>query len=141
MTERRIPDRAWLALSTLAAVGLAFLLAHLTSFSTGDWLLFLAAPAPWLFVLRYALVRWWGTVSGRAIMLKSVGTGLFLTLAVAGVLNANDYPGRDAVRVVVYAFLFASQWYLTTLLWRIQHDAQEPLAASLTHEDRERTDA
>lgn len=141
MKRQRIPDRVWLTIATLAAVGVAFLLAHLTPYSTGDWLLFASAAAPWLFVARYAQVRWWRTVSGRAIMLKSLGTGLFLALAVAGTLTSSDYPGRDVIRVAVYAFLFASQWYLTTLLFRIQRLGHtEPLAQSLTEHD-ERTDA
>lgn len=137
MTEHRVPDRVWLLLATLGTLGVALLLDALTQFTTGDWLLFLTVPAPWLFVARYSRTRWFATVSGRAIMLKSSGTGLFLTLAVVGTLLPDGYPGRGIIRVLVYGFLFAAQWYLTTLLFRIQRLAP----ATPAERDTERTDA
>lgn len=120
MTTRRLPDRAWLLLLTLAAVAVAALLDEVTRFNTADWLLFLTAPAPLVFVARYARVRWTETVAGRALMLKSTGTLAFLVLAVLGVTIGSDWRWWDWARFLVYGYLFAAQWYLTLLLLRLQ---------------------
>lgn len=124
-------DRARLTVATVLAVATAALLDAMTPLTTGDWLLLMTAPAPALFVLRYARVRWSSTVSGRAIMLKSTGTALFLGLACATVV-LGEFPGRDLLRVAIYGFLFAAQWYLTTLLFRLQRQARTPSTDTLT---------
>lgn len=131
-----VPDRVRLIAATLAAVALAALLDELTRFNTADWLLFLTAPAPFVFVARYARVRWSETTAGRAIMLKSTGTAAFLALAVLGVTIGTDWHWWPWARFLVYGYLFAAQWYLTALLLRLQANPGHPSRTDTLQEGR-----
>lgn len=122
MSLPRLPDSVALLLVTVGAIALARTLDALTVFSTADWVLFLSLPAPYLFVARYARVRWSDSLAGRALMLKGTGTAAFLTLAVLSVVTDTDQAWWPWARFLVYGYLFAAQWYLTALLFRLQRE-------------------
>lgn len=66
----------------------------------------------------YSRVHWWRTLTGKAVMTQSVGLALLIDISIIYQVVGSNYPGRDFVRLGVYAFLVAGEWCLMTALIR-----------------------
>ena len=62
------------------------------------------------FPLVYAFRPWRKTWLGRALMTKAIGMMLLIDISLAYRLFGDDYPGRDVVRLTVYAFVIVGLW-------------------------------
>lgn len=70
-----------------------------------------AAPAATLFPIVYGFSSpWWRTLIGRALVTKAVGLALLIDISIAYQILGDQYPGRDAVRLSVYALITAGVW-------------------------------
>jgi hypothetical protein len=88
-------------------------------------LVFTAAVPAILFPLFYAGGSpWRTTLVGKMMMNKASAIGITFALIVLGVIAGPDYPGRDAIRLVAYAYLAVSLWGELLLLLRIQSCAR-----------------
>ena len=77
------------------------------------WLIILAAPAATCFPFLYAWVGrgvWWRSPAGRALMVSSSGLALLIDVSLIYQAFGDDYPGRNAVRLIVFAFIAAGAW-------------------------------
>lgn len=80
------------------------------------------------FALLYLIFfNWRETPSGKAILYFALSLGLLILLVLAGRFTGGDYPGRDLLRVFVYALIFASTWGLVATLVRAWRRGEKPL--------------
>lgn len=63
------------------------------------------APPATLFPILYAFRPWWKSLIGRALMTHSVGLALLIDISLLYKAFGDDYPGRDVVRLAVYAVI------------------------------------
>jgi len=77
-----------------------------------------------LFIYRYARYSPW-TMSfvGRALMGEKIAFSLVIALVLLG-SYAHDYPGRDWIRLVVYASVLVFLWWDFMNLLHIQNKAR-----------------
>lgn len=62
------------------------------------------------FPLVYAFRPWRKTWLGRALMTKALGMMLLIDISLAYRLFGDEYPGRDIVRLTVYALVITGLW-------------------------------
>jgi hypothetical protein len=87
----------------------------------GNWLLVLLTVVWCVFTLIYALrSKWWTNEVGRVILPEKVLTCLVLVQVAASAMSNSLYPGRDVIRIVLYAGCAVSVLVLTVVLVRIQ---------------------
>lgn len=87
----------------------------------GNWLLVLLTVVWCGFTLIYALrSKWWTNEVGRVILPEKVLTCLVLIQVAASAMSNSLYPGRDVIRIVLYAGCALSVLVLTVVLVRIQ---------------------
>jgi hypothetical protein len=53
---------------------------------------------------------WWESLTGIGLMIGWSGLGLLVVWAAAFVLWGDDFPYRDAIRLVVFALISAGLW-------------------------------
>lgn len=77
-----------------------------------------------LFPVVYATRPWYRTMIGRALMTMSVGMALLVDISLLYRFFGDDYPGRDAVRLIVFGIIAAGLWYqfLALLATPKRHD-------------------
>lgn len=86
-----------------------------------QWLIFVCGAAAIAFPIIYFLgSRWRSTAEGKMMMNLGVGLGLIFCLIIANLLTDSDYPGRDYIRIVVYAYLTYAMWRMVIHLLRVQ---------------------
>lgn len=87
----------------------------------GDWLL-VALTVVWCtFTLIYAFrSKWWTNEVGRVLLPEKVLTCLVLIQVAASAMSNSLYPGRDVIRIVLYAGCAVSVLVLTVVLVRVQ---------------------
>ena len=81
-------------------------------------LIWLAVPPATLFPVLYFFRPWWRSLAGLALMTSSFGLALLIDISLAYRVFGNDYPGRDAVRLTVYALIVAGSWLILLALLR-----------------------
>ena len=81
-------------------------------------LIWLAVLPATLFPIIYFFRPWWRSLAGRALMTSSLGLALLIDISLAYKVFGNDYPGRDAVRLTVYALIVAGSWMILFALFR-----------------------
>lgn len=87
----------------------------------GNWLLVLLTVTLWAFTLIYAFrSRWWTNEVGRVLLPEKLLTCLVLTQVSVSAVTSAGYPGRDPLRIALYAACTLSAVALTIVLVRIQ---------------------
>lgn len=92
---------------------------------------FCSATASLVFVIRYALTRWWKTTAGRLVMglhLVMVGFGVSSTLVL---LHGLNYTGRIFLSIFLFAGLNIVMWGFS---WEL-HKAQKGARSAIDLED------
>ena len=87
----------------------------------GNWLL-VALTVVWCtFTLIYGVrSKWWSNEVGRVLLPEKVLTCLVLIQVSASAMSNSLYPGRDVIRIVLYAGCAVSVLVLTVVLVRVQ---------------------
>lgn len=73
----------------------------------------LSAPPLTLFPLCFAWWArgvWYRTPAGRALMVSTAGLALLVDISLLYAVFGDDYPGRDVVRLAVYALIVFGAW-------------------------------
>lgn len=87
-----------------------------------DWafvlVLAMVIPATLGPILYGFFVPWYRHHVGRALLVSWTGLGLLVDISVAYQIWGDDYPGRDAVRLVVFTVILCGLWYkFLIFLW------------------------
>lgn len=99
-------------------------------------------PAILLPIVYFFGSPWKTTLVGKMMMNKMAAIGVVFALILVGVVTGGDYPGRDWIRVVAYAYLAIALWAQLVLLLRIQRDSRRGIlgrADLRTTPDKERS--
>lgn len=93
-------------------------------------LVLIAAPAATAFPFAYGWISrdvWWRTPAGRAIMTSSVGLALLIDISLAYQAFGDNYPGREVVRLTVFALIAAGAWLnLGALIYEHRKQRRNP---------------
>ena len=92
----------------------------------------LAAFPATLFPILYAFRPWYTSLVGWMLMTLSTGLALLVDLSLVYQMFGDDYPGRDIVRLTVYALIVAGLWGMLVALLRADSTVEEVL-----HEDHQ----
>lgn len=97
----------------------------MTADSVAVWLVVaMMIPATGFPLLYLTFYRWWAQPIGRALMTKAIGLGLLVDISVLYQVFGDDYPGRDFVRIIVYALILVGLWYQFIVFIRIRKDTR-----------------
>jgi ABC-type transport system involved in multi-copper enzyme maturation permease subunit len=98
-------------------------------------IVWLVWPAPGLFAWYYRKSPWRASAIGRALMTFAVTFFVYLTFVVSSFV-VGDYPGREAIRIVVYLLVGYSLWRMLYTLRRSQIRAAHQQRAEAEHVER-----
>jgi hypothetical protein len=114
--------------------------------TTDQWgvlLLYIAAPATLLFPFLYVLsARWWGTLTGTAVVISKFGLAGLVGAALIYHLHGDvDYPLHDQLVLVAFGLIALGTWLYLFALIRVQimsrkAEVRVAEAAPVVHQDR-----
>ena len=74
-------------------------------------LIYLAAAPAITYALMYGLTApWWRSSGGRALFTSALGMALLTGISALYQTFGDDYPGRNIVRLTVYAIIVTGLW-------------------------------
>jgi len=91
-------------------------------------------PAPGLFAWYYRKSPWRESAIGRALMTFATTFAIYLTFVVTSFI-IGDYPGREAVRMVIYLLVGYSLWRLFVTLRMNQIRSTRDQRARVMHRE------